>query len=117
MKLKDYKMTKNKIVKYIAIIAIISGLEYAMIKSAYNTGYRNAIVECTTYELEDLLKNVGLTIEKAEKYFYEIDKLIDDGIEEDKAVEIVFNKHKNNPFGDVSTLMDYYDIYNGEYND
>ena len=118
------KMKATKTLKTIGIIIMVLSLGWMVVKCAYGVGYRNGMINATQeYEvpnsrnIQNLLKNINLTIEDAEVYFDEIDELVKNGTSEDDAVEVVFDKHENNPFGDVSTLMDYYNIYNGEYDD
>lgn len=117
-------MKTKQILKTIGIMTMVLSLGWMVVKCAYGVGlaegYRKGIQEYETpnsRNIQNLLKNINLTIEDAEVYFDEIDELVKNGTNEDDAVEVVFDKHENNPFGDVSTLMDYYNIYNGEYDD
>lgn len=69
-------------------------------------------------ELPELLKNVGISESDAQiQFFDKIDEYKKSGMSEDEAVEKVFNDNPDNKFGDVSTLMDFYDMSKGVYDD
>ena len=68
--------------------------------------------------LTDMLNNLGIAEDDAQiQFFDKIDDYKKQGMSEDEAVEKVFNDNPDNKFGDVSTLMDFYDMSKGVYDD
>lgn len=68
--------------------------------------------------LLDKLNNMGIDEDVAQLNFFDrIDELKSKGMKEDKAIQAIFEANPNNKFGDVSTLKDFYDMYQGRYSD
>lgn len=68
--------------------------------------------------LLDKLNNMGIDEDVAQLNFFDrIDELKSKGMKEEKAIQAIFEANPNNKFGDVSTLKDFYDMYQGRYSD
>ena len=66
--------------------------------------------------LTDMLNNIGLAEDDAQLQFFDkINAYKRQGMSENKAIQKVFDDNPNNAFGDVSTLKDFYDYYQGRY--